>query len=349
MSVGDLWSQIQWALARPGTRTPTFGRLARNPKERKEFKQIAKEEAETILMARRFDVAPELNDYVYKQIAEANYSPLKLALSVNQLRMPFKNMWFEFKSQDYPVTVACLVEQKPIKGHQDLYDYSFQFYMQYEDAMTTICETGVVISSKGAPSQWQQHMIDSVDEKNYRDIVSRVAYGIENVNEWDDALYLEGYDNLIERTQLLHKTMIAESRPETYNDWKRVSGHAQHLKFMICLINTLNFPWIQKEIIPAKQQKSKTPRVTPTDSYYRCKINLPKPNGVMARCNKPKEDSYGMRLHQVRGHWRVFRDDEGDFIKRTWIREHRRGNAKLGVVHKDYQLDYKPDPSTPRP
>ena len=53
---------------------------------------------------------------------------------------------------------------------------------------------------------------------------------------------------------------------------------------------------------------------------------------------EPRDEAYGKRLHQVRGHWRVYRDEHGDFVKRTWIREHRRGDAKLGVVLKDYVL-----------
>ena len=87
-----------------------------------------------------------------------------------------------------------------------------------------------------------------------------------------------------------------------------------------------------------KAKKGRSPKVTPRDSYYRCKIKLPKPDGVETRQLEPRDDAYGKRLHQVRGHWRVYRDEYGDFVKRTWIREHRRGDPKLGVVLKDYVL-----------
>ena len=101
----------------------------------------------------------------------------------------------------------------------------------------------------------------------------------------------------------------------------------------------LNYPWIAQGANPIREIKEgRSPKVTPRDSYYRCKIKLPKPDGVETRQLEPRDEAYGKRLHQVRGHWRVYRDEHGDFVKRTWIREHRRGDAKLGVVLKDYVL-----------
>ena len=54
---------------------------------------------------------------------------------------------------------------------------------------------------------------------------------------------------------------------------------------------------------------------------------------------------HAKRLHQVRGHWRVYRNKDGSFRRRTWVAQHTRGNVKLGVVLKDYQLAYEEDQS----
>jgi len=59
-----------------------------------------------------------------------------------------------------------------------------------------------------------------------------------------------------------------------------------------------------------------------------------------------RKEAYGKRLHQVRGHWRVYKDEFKNVKSRTWITEHRRGNAKLGVVHKDYHLTTKKNKDT---
>ena len=104
-------------------------------------------------------------------------------------------------------------------------------------------------------------------------------------------------------------------------------------------LRVLNYPWVAKERTRFEgPRKGRRPKITPRDSYYRCKINLPKPDGVETKDAEPRDEASGKRLHQVRGHWRVYRDENGDFIKRTWIKEHRRGDHRLGVVLKDYVL-----------
>ena len=64
MEIGDLWTGVQWGLTRPGTRIPTFGKLATSSQERKSFKKIAQEEAQVIRMAKRVDVGEELTDSI---------------------------------------------------------------------------------------------------------------------------------------------------------------------------------------------------------------------------------------------------------------------------------------------
>ena len=55
--------------------------------------------------------------------------------------------------------------------------------------------------------------------------------------------------------------------------------------------------------------------------------------------NQPREEHYGMRQHQVRGHWRVLKNEFGEVRKRIWIDSFVRGNPKLGIVYKDYVLE----------
>ncbi len=350
MEIGDLWTAVQWGLTRPGTRIPTFGKLAQDSQERRSMKKIAQEEAQVIRMAKRFDVGQELNDHIHTQHSEVwREHPVKLALIANNLRMPFPNMWFEFMSQDLTDTlVACLVEEKPIKGYPGLRDIAFHFYLGHlNDTTSTLCEHAVIFSQEGAPSQWLDDITDPADRARFGEIVSRVAYGITDFNYALETYRLEEiidpYLDVLQRTQLMHKLMVGTYRLQAVEDWDHAAGHFRHLRFVMSLISVLNYPWIDKEVVTAKpQQRSKTPRVTATDSYHRCKINLPKPDGVISRGNEPRTDSCGKRLHQVRGHWRVYRNDADEFVRRTWIKPHHRGDAKLGVVHKDYQLDFDP-------
>ncbi len=107
------------------------------------------------------------------------------------------------------------------------------------------------------------------------------------------------------------------------------------------LILMLNYPWVKTETsLVTNMKKSKAPSIVPRDSYYRCRIQLPKPDGVDIRdIGEARKEYYGKRLHKVRGHWRKLRTPEGIVRKRTWINEHRRGDHKLGVIHKDYSLE----------
>ena len=114
---------------------------------------------------------------------------------------------------------------------------------------------------------------------------------------------------------------------------------AQRLTMKI--IEILNYPFIETKPASLNHKqgsKGKRPNIKPFDSYYRCKILLPKPDGVEIKQPPCREEAYGKRLHQVRGHWRIYKDEFGEIKRKTWIREHRRGDAKLGVVLKDYHL-----------
>jgi len=71
-------------------------------------------------------------------------------------------------------------------------------------------------------------------------------------------------------------------------------------------LRVLNYPWVAKE--PARvehSRKGKRPNVTPSDSYYRCKVVLPKPDGAETRHGEIRQEAYGKRTHQEREHWRA--------------------------------------------
>ena len=122
-----------------------------------------------------------------------------------------------------------------------------------------------------------------------------------------------------------------------FGEW--FAPFAQRLTMKI--VEILNYPFIETKPASLNRNqgsKGKRPNIKPFDSYYRCKILLPKPDGVEIKQPPCREEAYGKRLHQVRGHWRIYKDEFGEIKRKTWIREHRRGDAKLGVVLKDYHL-----------
>ena len=111
------------------------------------------------------------------------------------------------------------------------------------------------------------------------------------------------------------------------------------LRFVIMAINTLNYPWVAREkVMGVANQKSSTPRIVPRNDYYRLKIKLPKDFVEEVKPSKPRQRPYGTALHDVIGHERVYKNPDGSIRKTIWIDAFQRGDAKYGVIVKDYQL-----------
>lgn len=111
-----------------------------------------------------------------------------------------------------------------------------------------------------------------------------------------------------------------------------VNGDA---RFLICLLSVLNYDWIVKDDVEAKSavRRMRRGKVMPRSSHVTLRIDLPKARGVTMLPAAPV-DGASRRQHEVRGHWRRYRKTG----KRVWVRSHKRGDAKLGVITKDYLL-----------
>lgn len=101
-----------------------------------------------------------------------------------------------------------------------------------------------------------------------------------------------------------------------------------------------------KDILPifeTKEVKGRKPFISNINSNQNI-INLPswehkvitiKPN-FLRDMGYDNKDRNGKRLHDVRGHFRHYCNG-----KVAWISPHKRGNASLGVITKDYKLDLR--------
>jgi hypothetical protein len=77
-------------------------------------------------------------------------------------------------------------------------------------------------------------------------------------------------------------------------------------------------------------------------------INLTVPNKSVQGILSKSVDSHAKRAaHMVRGHWRLIVDVKTHLPKRTWIREHQRGDASIGFVKSDYYVGADPKVKPP--
>jgi len=314
MELGELHAKVVHDLDRPKIRVPNFGITAENKDQYQKFKKIAEKEQKTIRLARRFDVDPKLSEYIYSKPIMQREDQLLIAGIMAEVRGPFKTMWIEFLDENGGV-VGCLQEDFG-------YEIGFQFFKEGE-----FLDRGVVIHRE-SKAQW---IVAALKEELFLPRHSLETFGISRYSFTGDDPYLK----LLRSTDVILKQMYSSEFGSVNEDF----NPGRFVRFVAMLMITLNYPWVTHEKVGVlRGGKDKNPRIVPHDSYYRCRIDLPKDSIDMREPKEPKDERYGKRLHQVRGHWRVLRNDDGSFHKRTWIGQHTRGDSKLGVVIKDYQL-----------
>jgi hypothetical protein len=112
-------------------------------------------------------------------------------------------------------------------------------------------------------------------------------------------------------------------------------------RFIITVLALLNYDWVLKD----NKARSITPRRrfgrrVSGNSYSIVSIDLPKRRGVEVFMRDLDKDAEGTRrLHEVRGHWCVSKTTG----KRWWRKSHKRGDASLGVINHDYELNHGGD------
>ncbi len=314
MELGELHAKVVHDLDRPKVRVPNFGVTAQNKDQSQQFKKIAEKEQKTIRLARRFDVDPKLSEYIYSKPIMQREDQLLIAGIMAEVRAPFKTMWIEFLDEKGEV-IGCLQEDFG-------YEIGFQFFKEGE-----FLDRGVVIHRE-SKAQW---IPLAGKQERFLPRHSLETFGIKRYSFNGDDPYLK----LLRSTDVMLKQMYSAEIGGVNEDF----NPARFVRFVAMLMITLNYPWVTHEKVGVlRGGKGKNPRIVPHDSYYRCRIELPKDSIDMREPAEPRDEFYGKRLHQVRGHWRVLRNDDGSFRKRTWIGQHTRGDSKLGVVLKDYQL-----------
>jgi len=354
---GDLYQHVMHALRNPEKRIlgATKGTHPDGPRV------LSKTFGNRLKVARKFDIDDALLERVFQEPSWAELTkdngnlPIKtitrnVVEAEQELRLPFKDCWIEFNAKTYNAHVSDFDWATGLVGVSGTVDRLFEFE-----------KAGIFLTEK-FDGQIDMHLFFSLDGDNriYMAILGRsvrngptekplsevgirhvslLMYGVDFQNEPLSEAY-SGYLDMLHNSRL-HQ--MREVFGDEYTD-KAFENFVEpwapyYVRISWEILRVLNYPWVVREQARfERSKKGRSPKVTPRDSYYRCKIKLPKPNGVETRQLEPRDEAYGKRLHQVRGHWRVYRDEHGDFVKRTWIREHRRGDAKLGVVLKDYVL-----------
>lgn len=371
MEVGELHDKVVYELNKPFVRIKGFGQDSKekgyeyksSKSDRKRFKkEVANECAIIKHIARRFDIDNELLRYITPKVDDLGLNPTKICNQIENIKLPFPVMWIEFKAKfnGVPQVCAVLVTEK----HTEFGTRFFNFYSEagyfpvgykiYTDAIDKVRREKTPIETARESTKY------SLEEKEdfyewHRRSVSNEVYGLphpsyvndfENIANCDESLWESfahekfRYEKLVDLSSIAsmdHYTGTVNSVTEEIMGKGFLTAM---MRIALVAIETLNYPWVQTEKkMRVVGKKSKTPRIVPHDHYYKAKILLPKEEVVEIERNQPRKEHYGMRQHQVRGHWRVLKNEFGEVRKRIWIDSFVRGNPKLGIVYKDYVLE----------
>jgi hypothetical protein len=139
----------------------------------------------------------------------------------------------------------------------------------------------------------------------------------------------QGWNNLI------------EDDPINLRRYMREEDHTHRMAWVIALLSLMNYDYFVEEPQIGKIQGAKVKRnITPYDSHLRVRLTLPKTKGrVIVPRQIDRAESYGVRQHEVAGHYCHKRDEHNNIIKSWYRRPHTRGDAKLGVITKDYVVE----------
>ena len=113
------------------------------------------------------------------------------------------------------------------------------------------------------------------------------------------------------------------------------------IRFIISVLSILNYDLIVKETQKPASHKVKHVRFgrsVPTNEYSLLNIELPKPRGKTVYEKIFTGQGTPKKWHMRRGHWRRYRDRQGNVTKKVWIDQCEAGSKEHGQKINDYNL-----------
>lgn len=171
-----------------------------------------------------------------------------------------------------------------------------------------------------------------------------------NVGEdgWSDDLvshYHFGVNPQVSKTTTWFGWSYGTPRGATQLDERLASEFAGELRNAWGLLVALGaLPSVDHAVVRIENPNEPAPPVTivkdkPVQPFVIRQVTLRIPrlrdiNKVVTRCIEGARK----RRHGVRGHWRHYRNADGDVVRKVWIQDHERGDESLGRVEHSYRV-----------
>jgi hypothetical protein len=158
--------------------------------------------------------------------------------------------------------------------------------------------------------------------------------------------YLFGIHELQSTTSHVGFCMSYGRYKETHDTERLLLEFAGELRHVFGLLLALgSLPTIDHTIVridnpneqPVAEPRKVGDKTILPFAYRTVTLRIPRlrdPNKVVQRVL----EGIRKRRHGVRGHWRNYRDAQGNVVRRVWVNDHERGDASLGRVEHDYRV-----------
>ena len=387
--LSDLQAEVAYELQKPLVRVKGIDYDRVEPAYKKGIKRMAPNLAKNVLSAVPYEVSDDLIDVLRPFIQKGNERQLSNAFW--NARVPHDNMWLCFNFRKY-IDVCkngyVILDEDPTdadiylgvhieKQDRNLlarnYKHNFpKFFHQYKIFTASKMPNenrpfirhmpfSILTNAYGEEYQHELNVVDGGKEPNeaLRDIALAMLVGrcgmdkieLPQPRELKDLCKnLSVLPNSVSTPSI--RTMMEMIRNDSSQYLQSITGI---LTPITAIISALNYDWVTKDPEPRPQGvRNITSRMQPRNSHFKVGISLPKEKAGRLIGKQPlRTRLFGNREHEVRGHWRVLRDEGGFERKRTWIAAHYRGDPKLGVVTKEYVLKKakeqkdEPNPNNP--
>ena len=128
-----------------------------------------------------------------------------------------------------------------------------------------------------------------------------------------------------------------EDTNDTENGGARSMHAAGYFTVITSILSLINQPWtiIEEDGVTARGTRSMTENLNRGEIHKVITLNVPQDKAIrLFNKTKARTRKFGTAQHTVRGHWRTYKKS-GETV---WVGEHYRGDAKYGIVHKDYEV-----------
>jgi hypothetical protein len=243
----------------------------------------------------------------------------------------------EFMRAYHLVLQNILIFRYPEAGALEQFSFKHKLSMEIIDAAVDAINGKIMMYGGALQSTLANHPWD-----HGRLLIAEDARAeSEHKNLWlyhadsdlDNALRAWNRSSVV-RTDFMHLiTGSQRTYKDIENDVDHIKSIAGDIRFVVSLIAMLNYNWIAPMGTPMRSSIKSIAygKRKPNSVYYRLGITLPK-DQIQMRLHDPKHSS-PQREHEVRGHWRKMQSG-----KVIWVKSHRKGDANLGVITKDYVL-----------